>query len=104
MPFMQQIHLVALLPSSWNYEDIMKTFGCSRHAIKTAHHMQDESEYMLKSEKELQIRQRADPNKIKRFVSWLVETNTLVSGKIDSETPLQIEPFILFHSKVHIVL
>ena len=47
----------------------MKTFRYSRHAIKTADRMQDKSVYMLKSEKEQQIRQGADPNKIKHFVS-----------------------------------
>ena len=88
IPFVEQIRFIALLPHSWNYQDIMKTFGRSRHAIKAAHCMQGESEYMVKSEKEPQIRQRADPSKIKHFVSWLVESNTLVSGKVDSETCL----------------
>ena len=77
----------------------MKTLGYSQRAIKATHRMQDESEYMLKSEKEPQIRQRADPNKIKLFASWLVESNTLVSGKVDFETWLQREPFILFSFK-----
>ena len=85
MPFVEQVRLLSLLPRSWNYEKIMEIFGCSRHAIKTAHRMQDENEYMLKSEKEPAIRQRADPNKIKHFVSWLVESNTLVSGIVASE-------------------
>ena len=67
----------------------MKIFGCSRHTIKTARLIQDDSEYMLKSEKEPQIRQRADPNKIKHFVSWLVDSNTLVSGKVDSKAHLK---------------
>ena len=89
MPFVEQIRLIALLPRSWSYEDIMKIFGCSRHAIKTARLIQDDSEYMLKSEKEPQIRQRADPNKIKHFVSWLVDSNTLVSGKVDSKARLK---------------
>ena len=103
IPFVEQVRLIALLPRSWSYEDIMKTFGCSRHAIKTARRMQDESDFMLKSEKEPQIRQRADPKKIKYFVSWLVESNTFVSGKVDSETRLKNRTFF-FHSKVHTVL
>lgn len=89
MPFVEQVRLIAMLPRSWRYEDIMQTFGCSRHAIKTAHRMQEDNEYMLKSEKEPQIRQRADPNKIKHFVSWLVESNTLVSGIVDSTASLK---------------
>ena len=43
MPFVEQIHLIALLPHSWSYEDIMKIFGCSRHAIKTTRLIQDDS-------------------------------------------------------------
>jgi hypothetical protein len=42
--------------------------------------MQDENEYLLRSDTEPHIRQRADPNKIKHFVDWLVESDTLVSG------------------------
>ena len=52
IPFVEQVRLIPLLPRTWSYEDIVKTFGCSRHAIKTAHRMQDDSDYVLKSEKE----------------------------------------------------
>ena len=103
MPFVEQIRLIALLPRSWSYEDIMKIFGCSRHAIKTARLIQDDSEYMLKSEKESQIRQSADSNKIKHFVSWLVDSNALVSGKVDSKARLKNRTQY-FNLKVHIVL
>lgn len=81
MPFIEQIRILSLLPRSMSYESIMSTFGCSRHAIKLAHKMKDENDYMLQSEKEPAIRQRADPNKVRHFVSWLVESDTLVSGK-----------------------
>ena len=47
--------------------------------------MQDENDYALKSENETSIRQRADPNKIQHFVSWLVDSNTLVLGMLDFE-------------------
>ena len=70
---------------SWSCEDIMKTFECSRHVIKTAHRMQDENDYALKSEHETSIRQRADPNKIKLFVSWFVDSSTLELGMLDFE-------------------
>jgi hypothetical protein len=60
----------------------MKIFGCSRHAITTAHRMRDDVQYMLNRNKEPSIRQRADPEKVKHFVSWLVESNTLVSGRV----------------------
>ena len=58
----------------------MNFFACSRHAIKIAYRMQDEQEYMLKRDNVPAIRQRADPEQIKHFVNWLVESNTLVSG------------------------
>lgn len=80
MPFIEQVRLLSMLPRSWNYEKIIEGFGCSRHAIKIAHRMYDEQEYMLKRDDEPSIRQRADPEKIKHFVNWLVESNTLVSG------------------------
>ena len=48
--------------------------------------MQDDNESFLQSEKQSTTRQRADPEKIKHFVSWLVESNTLVSGRVDFES------------------
>ena len=59
----------------------MNIFGCYRQAIAAAHRMHDDKEYLLNREEELSIRQRADPVKIKHFVSWLVESSTLVSGR-----------------------
>jgi hypothetical protein len=69
MPFIEQVRLLSLLPRLWNYEKIMEIFGCSRHAIKTAHQMYHEQEYMLKRDSKPSIRQRADPEKIKHFVN-----------------------------------
>jgi hypothetical protein len=84
MPFDEQARLLSLLRRSWLYEKIIDIFGCSRHAIKTAHKMHDEQEYFLKRDSEPLIRQRADPEKIKHFVNWLVESNTLVSGNYEN--------------------
>ena len=42
--------------------------------------MYDEQEYLLKRDSEPSVRRQADPEKIKHFVNWLVESNTLVSG------------------------
>jgi hypothetical protein len=80
MPFVEQVRILSLLPRSWSYEKRMEIFGCTRHAVKTAHRMQDENEYLLRSDTESHIRQRADPNNIKHFVTWLVESDTPVSG------------------------
>ena len=81
MPFIEQIRLLSLLPRSWKYEQSMTMFGCSRHAIAAAHRMRDDEEYLLKKVEETSTRQRADPEKVKHFVSCLVESNTLVSGR-----------------------
>ena len=59
----------------------MNIFGYSRQAIAAAHRMHDDKEYLLNREEELFIRKRDNPVKIKHFFSWLVESNTLVSGK-----------------------
>ncbi|CAF3373711.1 unnamed protein product [Rotaria sp. Silwood2] len=80
MPYIEHVRLLSLLPRSWSYEKTMELFGCSRHAIKIAHRMYDEQQYILTRNSEPSIRQRADPEKIKHFVNWLVESNTLVSG------------------------
>ena len=85
MSFIEQVRILSLLSYSMSYENIMVTFGCSRHAIKSAHRMQDDNESFLQLEKELTIRQRSDPEKIKHFVSWLIESNTLVSGRVNFE-------------------
>ncbi|CAF1618434.1 unnamed protein product, partial [Rotaria magnacalcarata] len=80
MPFIDQVRLLSLLPHSWKYEKVMDIFECTRHAVKVAHQMYDDEKYILNRDQELTLRQRADPEKIKHFVTWLVESNTLVSG------------------------
>ena len=59
----------------------MKTFGCSGPAIIAAYQMHDDKEYLLNREVETPIRKTVDPVKIKHFVGWLVEGNTLVSRR-----------------------
>ena len=72
--------LLSLLPGSWKCEKIIATFGCSRNAVVAARRMHDDEEYMLIKVEEPSTRQRVDPEKVKHFISWLVESNTLVSG------------------------
>ena len=79
-PFIEQVRLLSFISRSWSYEKIIDIFKCSRPAIKTAHRMYDEQEYVLKRDSEPPVRQRADPEKIKHCVNRLVENNTLVSG------------------------
>ena len=67
MPFIEQVRLLSLLPRSMSYENVMATFGCSRHAIKSARRMQDDNESLLQSEKQPTIRQRVDPEKNQTF-------------------------------------
>ena len=51
MPFIEQVRLLSLLPHSMSYENIVTTFGCSRHAVKSAHRMLDDNESFLQSKK-----------------------------------------------------
>ena len=60
----------------------MDRFRCTRYAVIEAHQMYDDEEYLLKNDQEPAIRQRADPEKIKHFISRPVKSNTLVSGRI----------------------
>ena len=69
MPFLEQVQILSLLPRSWKYEKVMDIFGCTQHAVTAAHQMYDGEEYLLKNDQEPAIRQRADPEKIKRFIS-----------------------------------
>ena len=86
MPFIEQVRLLSLLPRSMSCENIVATFGCSRHAIKSAHRMQDNNESFPRSEKEITIRQCANSEKVKHFVSWLIESNIPVLGRVDFES------------------
>ena len=81
MLFEELVRLLSLLSRSWRYNKIMNIFGCSRQAIAAAHRIHDDKEYLLNREEELSVQQRAGPVKIKHFVSWLVESNTLASGR-----------------------
>ena len=80
--FIDQVRILSLLPRLWKYEKVMSIFGGTRHGVKAAHQMYDDEEYILNRDQEPATRQRADPEKIKHFVSWLVERNTLVSGRV----------------------
>ena len=82
MPFDKQVRLLSLLPRSWTYEQIMSTFNCSYHAIKIAHKIRDEEDYYFEKEAGSDIRQRIDPGRVRHFITWLVESQLLVSGKI----------------------
>ena len=76
--FVDRVRLLSSLPRSWKYDNVMSMFGCTRHAVKIAHQMHDDQEYILNRDQESAIRQRADPEKMKHFISWLLEGNTLV--------------------------
>ena len=69
LPFIEQVRLLSLLPRSWKYEKAMNVFGCSRHAVTAAHRMRDDEAYLFNRDQQSDIRQRADPRKIKHFIS-----------------------------------
>lgn len=80
MPFIEQVRLLSVLPDWVKYDDIVQIFGVTRHAIKLAHKMSKNRTYLMETISKPRIRQRADPEMVKHFVNWLVESNTLVSG------------------------
>ena len=81
-PFIEQIRLLAILPSSWTYDQIRFNFNCSRHAIRLAHAMMNDEKYYLMKEENRVTRQRVDPERVRHFISWLIDSQLLVSGKI----------------------
>ena len=82
MPFAEQVRLLSLLPRSWTYDQIMTKFNCSRHAVKLAHKMRDDEDYYFKNEESPAIRQRVDPERVRHFITWLIDSQLLVSGQI----------------------
>jgi hypothetical protein len=82
MSFIEQAHLLSLLFRSWKHKKVRNIFGCMRYAVTAAHQMHDDEKYLSNQDLEPIIRQRADPEKIKHFASWLVESNTLASGRL----------------------
>ena len=82
MLFIDKVRLLSVLSHSWKYEKLISIFGCTRHAVKVAHQMYGDEEYILNRDQESGIRQTAGPEKIIHFVSWFVESNTLVSDRI----------------------
>ncbi|CAF4565429.1 unnamed protein product [Rotaria sp. Silwood2] len=87
---------------SWKYEKVMSTFGCTRHAITAARQMYDDEEYLLNKDQEPVIRQRADPEKIKHFVSWLVEsTYGLTTLRMDDGEKYELPKQIIQSQRSH---
>ena len=91
-PFIEQVRLLTLLPRSWTYDQIQLNFNCSRHAIRLAHAMINDEMYYFMKEDNRTTRQRVDPERVRHFISWLIDSQLLVSSKIT----LIIYPF--FHS------
>jgi hypothetical protein len=69
MAFIDQVRIPSLLPRSWTYEQVMNKFSCSRHAVKEAHWMRNEQDFMFKREERPTTRQRVNPERIKHFIT-----------------------------------
>ncbi|CAF4033781.1 unnamed protein product [Rotaria sp. Silwood1] len=82
-PFIEQVRLLTLLPSSWTYDQIKLNFNCSRHAIRLAHAMMNDEKHYLMNEESRITRQRADPGRVRHFISWLIDSQLLVSDSIN---------------------
>lgn len=88
LAYIEQVRLLSLLLRSCEYEKIVDVFDASRHAIKKAHKIYDTERYILKEGNEQDIRQRVDPEKVKYFVDWLIESNALISSDYENTIPL----------------
>ena len=95
--FIEQVRLLPILPSSWTYDQIRFNFNCSRHVIRLAHAMMNDKKYYLIEEENRITRQRVDPERVRHFISWLIDGQLLVSGNI---TWTVCSPFhqIMIHS------
>ncbi|CAF4362249.1 unnamed protein product, partial [Rotaria sp. Silwood2] len=82
-PFIEQVRLLTLLPSSWTYDQIKLNFNCSQHAIRLAHAMMNDEKHYLMNEESRITRQRADPGRVRHFISWLIDSQLLVSDSIN---------------------
>ena len=81
-PFIEQVRLLTLLPRSWTYDRIQLNFNSSRHAIRLAHAMINDETYYFMKEDNRTTRQRVDPQRVRHFISRLVDSQLLVSSKI----------------------
>ncbi|CAF0766925.1 unnamed protein product [Adineta steineri] len=73
--------------------------------------MADNQAYLMKNDDKPRVRQRADPEMIKHFINWLVESDTLVSGtygltvlRMDNGEKQEIPQQILQLQKSHAIL
>jgi hypothetical protein len=85
MPYDEQLRIISMVPRSWSCSAITNIFGCTEHAVKEAREMRKNPEYRLPktTAEPPAIRERVDPDKVKHFVDWLADSDTLVSGRIE---------------------
>ncbi|CAF1458184.1 unnamed protein product [Adineta steineri] len=82
LPFNEQVRVLTLIPKSWKLSSpfIEEKFNCSNYAVKTARQLSDITDLPLHIEKKSpNIRQYLNPEKIDYFLSWIIESNLLVS-------------------------
>ncbi|CAF4613272.1 unnamed protein product [Rotaria socialis] len=82
LPFNEQVRVLTLIPKSWNLSstNIQKEFNCSRHAVKISRRLRKNTHIPLHIEEKIpKVRQRLDPTKLDYFLSWIIETNLLIS-------------------------
>jgi hypothetical protein len=111
LPYNEKIRILALLPDEWLYKDIMKTFGCTRHAAKASRHLRAATKTPLHIEPHQPIvRSRIDATRTEHFITWLVETNTMISVpwgysklKFDTGDTVLIPKQVIQAKKTHII-
>ncbi|CAF1213923.1 unnamed protein product [Didymodactylos carnosus] len=80
LPYQEKIRILSLLPEDWTYNEIQEKFGCTRHAVNLAKDLRLSTTTPLHLEpQKCVIRSRISPALTEHFITWLVETEMLVS-------------------------
>ncbi|CAF3125343.1 unnamed protein product [Rotaria sp. Silwood2] len=112
-PYDEKVRLLALIPKTWNLssDKIARRFGCTLHAVKESRRLKVATTTPLHVEERPSIvRQRFEPNQIDHFLTWLINTNMLVSVawgstrlKLENGSTLTIPRQILQAKRIHAV-
>ncbi|CAF1305788.1 unnamed protein product, partial [Didymodactylos carnosus] len=82
LPFNEQVRVLSLIPKSWKLTSKMieEKFNCTSYAVKTARRLYNMTDIPLHIEEKIpKSRQRLDPRKIDYFISWITQSDLLIS-------------------------
>ncbi|CAF1126531.1 unnamed protein product, partial [Didymodactylos carnosus] len=112
LPYQEKIRILSLLPEDWTYNEIQEKFGCTRHAVNLAKDLRLSTATPLHLEpKKCVIRSHISPALTEHFITWLVETEMLVSIpwghgelELDSGEVLTIPKQVLQAKRRHVIV